>query len=297
MHVSLDRFASRVADRIIHRECEHAARTAIADSLMAIFGFHRVGVKARRRRIKPNWTARDRFLSPYEKRVMRSLRAIWDSERRIILANMKKYPMKGMATKEGPGPIDNWLYPSGLQAEKISTALKRELGRLLAASIERATADLGANVDIAFEVVNDRALGWLAEYTPKLSANLEAVNTADLRAALTEGMESGEGMDKLRARVNDVFDEYDKVRAERIARTETIRAQEQANIETYREAGFERKVWIANQGCCDICQALDDTDVPIDEEFIDINGNGHDAPPAHPNCRCSSSGWDEDWND
>jgi SPP1 gp7 family putative phage head morphogenesis protein len=208
---------------------------------------------------------------------------------------MRKYPLKGMVRKEGPSPVDNWLYPSTRFTAKLSKEAQRALAILLAASIPRVIAEY--NFDVAFDVVNERAIAWLNEYVIDLSGKLEEINVHDLKTALMEGIDAGESMDKLRARVNDVFETYDKARAEMVARTETIRSQETGNRLVYKEAGFTRKVWFANAGCCDICEALDNVDIPIDEPFDFDDGGYSDrmAPPAHPNCRCSSGPWDDSW--
>lgn len=290
----LNKLASDIADRVICSHCEHEAKLAIADSMFKALGFTRSDSKKRRRPRRPNWTARDRFLAPHEKRFGTMLKGVWDEERRVILGNMRKYPLKGVR-KEGPSPVDNWLYPSTRFTAKISVQAQRALAALLDMSITRVIAE--GSFDVAFDVVNERALAWLETYAPKLSENLEAVNIADLQRTLREGIGAGESMDDLKRRVNEVFETYDAERAEKVARSETIRAQEQGNLETYKEAGFERKVWFANPEACEICQELDNVDVPIDEPYFDDDYGDGMAPPRHPACRCTSAPWDASWAD
>jgi len=74
-----------------------------------------------------------------------------------------------------------------------------------------------------------------------------------------------------------------------ISRTEIIRASNQGTIEGWRQADdlglisdTARKQWIAFDPC-DICQDLDGTEVPWQDDF----DGGIDAPPAHPNCKCA----------
>ncbi len=294
--MTLSRLASDIADRVIHTHCEHEAKSAIGEALFNALGFYRVEGKRRRLR-RPNWRARDRFLAPYEKQFGKMLKAVWDDERRVVLANMRKYPLKGIVGKEGPSPIDNWLYPSTRYTAKLSRGAQSVLASLLDVSITEVIAALDVSSNVAFDVVNEHALDWLRDYTPKLSENLEAVNTEDLTRTLREGIEAGESMDDLKRRVNEVFEEYDNVRAERSARTETIRSQEQGNQEVYKEAGFERKVWFANPDCCDLCAELDNQDVPIDEPYFDDDYGDGMAPPRHPACRCASAPFDESWAD
>ncbi len=283
---NLHRHASDIADRIIYQHCDKEVRHAIKDDLLGMLGLKR------RRPRKPNWRLRDRFLAPYERRVASTLQGVWDKERRIVLANMKRSPIKGVC--KDSSFLDSWLYPRATYEELLRKGVSKELAQLLAASIPRIIEEYA--LDVTFDVVNQHALEWLREYTPKLSENLEQINTDDLRRTLMEGIDGGEDMRHLRDRVNSLFDEYDRERAERIARTETIRAQEEGNQEVYKEAGFERKVWFANPGACELCEALNDVDVPINEPYgQDVFGENAMTPPLHPHCRCASSPYMEEW--
>ena len=292
--MSLHKLASDIADRVICSHCEHGAKLAIADSMFQALGFTRDKRKRRRPR-RPNWTARDRFLAPHEKRFGTMLKGVWDEERRVIIGNMRKYPLKGIMRKDGLSPVDNWLYPSTRFTAKLSVGAQRALAALLDASIAQ-TIDAW-DLDVAFDVVNQHALEWLNEYVIDLSGKLEEVNVHDLKTALMEGIDAGESMADLRQRVNDVFETYDKARAEMIARTETIRTQEQGNQEVYKEAGFSRKVWFANPDACGLCEELNDVDVPIDEPYFDDDYGDGMAPPRHPHCRCASAPFDASWAD
>jgi SPP1 gp7 family putative phage head morphogenesis protein len=293
----LDRLASDVADAVIHRECEHASKIALAESMFEALGFKRV-----RRPRRPNWRARDRFLSPHEKRFATMLKGVWAEEKRIILANMKRSPLPKFGhgdnraiIKDGNIFIDSWLYPKTLMEKELSGKSARLLLQLMTAAANKVIAEYA--LDVSFALINANARTWLQTYTPKLSANLEQVNYETIRGQLLQGFDAGEGMRDLAARVNSTFDTFDKSRAEMIARTETIRAQEQGNQAVYKEAGFERKVWFANPGCCELCEELDNKDVPIGEPYFDDDYGDGMAPPRHVNCRCTSAPFDSSWAD
>lgn len=83
-------------------------------------------------------------------------------------------------------------------------------------------------------------------------------------------------------------------RAYRIARTELSFAYNRGQLEAVRQAiesgwlpGQAKKVWLTapDDRLCDICESLDGEERDLDEPF----SIGEDAPPAHPNCRCSVS--------
>lgn len=76
----------------------------------------------------------------------------------------------------------------------------------------------------------------------------------------------------------------------------TIDAANAGQVELWnqaREAGEipfgMLKEWIAtpDKRICKICESLDDQKVPLAESFVDLNGQHHERPTAHPQCRCS----------
>jgi SPP1 gp7 family putative phage head morphogenesis protein len=85
-------------------------------------------------------------------------------------------------------------------------------------------------------------------------------------------------------------------RAEAIARTETMEALNEGQLEAWRDAQEEgllsedaTKTWLATEDerLCPICEYLDGQTVALDEDFVGEDGELYDAPTAHVNCRCS----------
>jgi SPP1 gp7 family putative phage head morphogenesis protein len=81
-------------------------------------------------------------------------------------------------------------------------------------------------------------------------------------------------------------------RARVIARTETIAAANQGQLQLWRQAvqqrllrGTEYKRWIVtpDDRLCPICEGLAGEEVPLEENF----SVGVDSPPAHAQCRCT----------
>ncbi len=84
---------------------------------------------------------------------------------------------------------------------------------------------------------------------------------------------------------------YIQARAEMIARTETLRAAQQGQLEAWREARLQGlyepertfRVWIAVGDACDECAELDGMEVGLDEPWP----TGDMEAQAHPSCRCT----------
>lgn len=84
--------------------------------------------------------------------------------------------------------------------------------------------------------------------------------------------------------IRDEWATASQASAERIAVTEWNRAASSATMISYRAQGIERKVWFTVGGACAICVGNAAAgEIPM----ADLFPSGHDAPPAHPWCRCN----------
>lgn len=127
-------------------------------------------------------------------------------------------------------------------------------------------------------VLNPQAVEWLKTRITWAAEQIGESLSKDLASALTEGFTQGESIDQLSKRVLEFFD--DPVRAQRIARTETISASSQGAIEGYKESGVVQKVQFytsLDERTCEYCM----------EYHNKIYLIGDQMPiPLHPNCRC-----------
>lgn len=87
-----------------------------------------------------------------------------------------------------------------------------------------------------------------------------------------------------------VRDEYGmkKHAADRILVTETSRAQIISQRESYKDAGIDQYIYLAENSACDICHELDDKVFRVKEMVIGVN-----APFMHPWCKCSTAAFVE----
>jgi SPP1 gp7 family putative phage head morphogenesis protein len=118
----------------------------------------------------------------------------------------------------------------------------------------------------------------------------EFVISQDIRTAIQELVTTAidEGKPAL-----DLGDEIEALggfspdRAEMIARTEIIRANNQGHLVAFAASGVvDMKEWsTAEDGdVCEVCMANEEQGpIPLDDTFE----SGDDAAPAHPNCRCT----------
>ncbi|MCD2255767.1 minor capsid protein [Lactobacillus sp. CC-MHH1034] len=129
--------------------------------------------------------------------------------------------------------------------------------------------------------------------------NDDAVLRAKLNQALTQSIRQGLSpkslADKLKPLVkNDVRNRTNV--AERLARTESARVQAKAQVNSFKNNGYDYCKWIAEPSACSVCRNIADQ-----KNFRGMVGvyKVSEVPylPAHPNCRCSLSAWYTPLND
>jgi HK97 family phage portal protein len=154
----------------------------------------------------------------------------------------------------------------------------------------------------AFDVSDPAVIRFLEGSAQRFAREINETTWNALKAALSEGIQAGEGIDALADRVELVMGDRIQSSKTTIARTETIRASNGGTLESWRQSGVvETKTWLA---------ALDERTrsshvsahgqtVGIDEDFIVGSGSGPAPGQIGPssedvNCRCSmTAGLDE----
>ena len=240
----------------------------------------------------------------YEAEIIAVMNAHWERERKIIIANLKKLKKAYIVSKDSDDIIDQILPPEGDMADELREEIVQVIARILAAMGQRELERLA--LEIEFDFTNPEVQKWLKEYVFKFAAKIEADSVEQLRRALLDGLDAGEGIPKITRRINDIFIDWSKSRAEMVARTEAIRAANRGAVEAYKQAGITKKVWITHHSdrTCLFCESLDGKIVGVEENYFDIGDKftvedgdkmqtlkleyedvGH--PPLHPRCRCA----------
>lgn len=164
-------------------------------------------------------------------------------------------------------------------------------------------------IGIDFDIENPRVSAFIENRKFRFSFDTNTKTREELREALQASVLAGEGVPELTKRVNAVFGFAQKHRAERIARSEVIRASnfgaEQAYIQSQVVA---RKKWIVSRDerLCPYCEPMAGKEVvlgmvyfqqgdvlhnPDPESIATLRLDYEDIfhPPLHPQCRCTLS--------
>lgn len=229
----------------------------------------------------------------YERKYLKVLKPIFTTQRKEALHNLEAH---GSSLTKDIGPK---LFDDAAADSKMSQAINPILIQL--GKDQGALALIFAGDSEHEFRMTAQYEKFLADSTAKMATNFNDETLAALNKTLAEGIQAGEPLEKLAARVNDVYDGVDNYRSMRIARTETLKASNTATNEAYKQTGYVTgKEWVVNPDACEQCLEFEGKTIGLDETYL-AQGDSYsvgdttfvndyadiDSPPLHPNCRCT----------
>lgn len=188
------------------------------------------------------------------------------------------------------------------QANKsLANAVAPILFALIAETGRQAYMEAGGQPS-QFDPSTTQMLGFQQDAADHMAEAVNDETEKQLRATLGQGVDAGESDDELQARIEEVFGAALTYRADRIARSETTRAQNWADTEAWQQLGtVVGKQWFTAQDerVCPWCRPLNGKVIGLDENFynqgdvieadgkkLNISYSDISVPPLHANCRC-----------
>lgn len=182
----------------------------------------------------------------------------------------------------------------------ISVLTEAEMASILANG-EEALKIVGTSR--LFDLETPRIKSFIERNIGKASKVIVDSTYQKLRASLAEAEKEGEGIDKMTARINLLFDNMKIYRAERIARSETMRSANFGLEEGWKQSGVVvgKQWWTAlDERVCNWCGAMHGIVQPIGKNYFGLGDSvtGLDgstmpidympitAGALHSNCRC-----------
>lgn len=123
----------------------------------------------------------------------------------------------------------------------------------------------------------------------KFADSMTSTDKDKLTGILENGIEAGDSIADIRDKINLEFGDYTKVQAERITRTEVLRASSMAAEDAFIQSGVVvAKQWLVALDPCKICEPYAGKIVKLNKDFYspDDSGFQNGNPPKHVNCRC-----------
>ena len=212
-------------------------------------------------------------------------RKLWAKQEKAIvkrLSQMKTFTKQLQGELFNPDEWMNDFVRLGLPAMSVALAQSAE------AHVEQ--FGLGISFDISHPLVKT----WLDDRVAFWAASVNQETGRLLMGEIQEAHRLGEAIPQIQDRVEKVFDFSNRVRSERIARTEMQAATNKGALSAYEQSGVvEQKMWLAT---------LDDRTrdhhltahrqvVPLEAPFLvggeDLMQPGDGSPANSINCRCS----------
>lgn len=200
-----------------------------------------------------------------------------NSEMRLYNMTMKVNRLELLKANIGMELVDKFGdmndYMDDKLTERTTDELKRQAG-ILGGSVYKSEEMAASIVGASFHS---------ATYSDRIWAHQDQLKY-ELHRLLTIGLIQGVNPKKLASEVSKLFG-VSLRNAQRLMRTEMARVQTDAQFESYKRNGFEYYQYhTLGAKACPICRPLDGRIFKVSEMLISEN-----APPMHPNCRCSTS--------
>jgi len=233
----------------------------------------------------------------YEKYFATTQKLIFNNQGQKVLAKMPKG--KSIRTKR-LDPNDYLLDPDQ-ETQIMVRVYDPIIKQIVRTEGARAAKLVGKRLfDLATRPVQD----YLKNRSYDFSFEVNEETNALLGKELADGIAAGEGVPELRKRVETLFGDMEKYRAERIARSEVIRASNFSKQEAYKQSEVvEYKQWFAydDERSCEFCPELDGKIVGVSDSYfdkgdtfkgnqggvLDLDYGDVEYPPLHVNCRCA----------
>lgn len=168
-------------------------------------------------------------------------------------------------------------FMGGILQGRTEEELKRQAG-ILGETVRN-------NAQLANAIVN--ASFHNATFSDRIWAYQDMLRN-ELEKLLQSGLIQGKNPRQLARQLRRTFDTT-RSHAERLMRTELARVQTEAQKQSFQRNGFSKYEFIANGSCCSVCAGLNGKHFEVEKMEPGLN-----APPVHPNCRCSIAAWEDD---
>ena len=166
------------------------------------------------------------------------------------------------------------------------------LHRLYDAQIAKGTMFRAPNTDRAVRAAKRPWTPDGMEFVERAHVN-NAKLVQKIHRDLTQAAITGESYETTARRISKDFEltVYESVR---IVRTESCHIETEASMQAYRDCGIDQYQVLAtlDRKTCEICAEMDMKVVNLSDRM-----DGYNAPPFHPNCRCTTIAYFADMED
>jgi len=258
------------------------------------------------------WKKVDRIARQYESDALAATRTALEIDKRELLVLLGEAHKSALRNKQS---ID-WRKYSEATRDYLRTQAGANWREQFLPVLEGVMTD-GVNTmrdefGFRFDVPNIGAQEWFTEYALEFASPINGTTAGLVEEVIAMGVDEGWSIDAMADHLEEVFrqmaygdvdpedlawfeDRMVPYRAEAIARTETMRAENFGNEELMRDWGVEQKEWLATpdervrEAHWDANGQVVGIDEPfiVDDEELDYPGDPAGSPGNTINCRCT----------
>lgn len=176
----------------------------------------------------------------------------------------------GKARKQTPGELEEFLRDALGWIDVEDVALWASVFTPLVEGLIEDQAQIWVQaLGIPFSIDNPEVQAFIADYTFQFADKLGVTTKEQLRLLIAEAQLEGWSIPKLRDELTGVYSGWSDIRAEMIARTETIRSSNAGAIEAYKTNGIIEKQWFTalDERVCPFCESMHGRIVATEELF------------------------------
>lgn len=152
-------------------------------------------------------------------------------------------------------------------------------------------ADTPAKVGNASGLLSSDAESYAAEQAAKQIVGINQTSINQIADLVANAVGNQFTPAQLSRDIRDLMADMTKNRADLIARTEMADAFGEAALRRLLREDADYKQLILSPDACPVCQSIADAGpVPVDDPFVDDDGEEYDRSPIHPACRCATVG-------
>lgn len=206
-----------------------------------------------------------------------------NDEMRLYNAMMRINRLELLKAEIGMEVDQTYLQAGGTMdaalTKRTDDELRRQAG-ILGSTVFHNKEDVAAIVNGSFHNATFDQYIW--KDCTALKSNLDIL--------LTQGLIAGDNPRELARRLRKTFT-ASRYEAERLMRTELARVQTDAQKMSYERNGYDRYMFISTEDShtCDRCSDKEKECIEKDGFLVKDMEIGENAPPMHPNCRCSTA--------
>lgn len=236
------------------------------------------------------WEVKNQIFQEFVKKVEKDLKSIFAIQRKSTLLKLSKAKgLKGTDDLYGQIRLDD--------KKEIARTLDLTFGTF-SSLFEKAgneTFDM-MQIDAEMNIDREEVRNIIRDNGRIFAKGVTETTNKFIREQMIDGLGKGESIPELKKRIVKVFDSAGDMRAQRIARTETLRYNTSASEQAFKDSGVvEGKMWITDPEPCQYCATLAGKTAKLGDNFVSkgdvildrvFDYDDLPSPPAHPNCQC-----------